>query len=115
MKNKIYKISRIAILILYPFLVFVLPIFLIGMFAFSVGPGGNGESNFFVPSVLISGVFSVTLLVFAVYYMFYATKHKLFSKKADGKRDAGVADYFAMLFSILAIIDVILKLLELLT
>ena len=109
-----YKISKIAVIILYPVLKLVLPIFLLGTLGFSLANGGNGGAGILGPSVLISGLLSVVLLVFSVYYIVYATKHKLFSKNTDGKRDAGVADYFAMFFSILALVDIASNLLKLL-
>lgn len=109
-----YKFSKIAVIILYPVLKLVLPIFLLGTLGFSLTNGGNGASSILGPSVLISGLLSVVLLVFAIYYIFYATKHKLFTKNADGKLDAGVADYFAIFFSILAIADVASNLFKLL-
>jgi hypothetical protein len=110
-----YKFSKIAVIILYPVLKLVLPIFLLGTLGFSLANGGKGGVGILGPSVLISGLLSVVLLIFALYYIVYATKHKLFSKKADGKRDAGVADYFAMFFSILAIVDVASNLFKMLT
>ena len=109
-----YKTSKIGILILYPVLKLVLPLFLLGTLGLSLSNGGKGV-GLLGPSVLISGLLSVVLLIFAVYYIFYATKHKLFSKNSDGKRNANVADYFAMFFSVLAIVDVASNLFKMFT
>lgn len=109
-----YKFSKIAVIILYPVLKLVLPIFLLGTLGFSLANGGDGAGGLLGPSILISGLLSIGLVIFAIYYIFYATKHKLFTKRADGKRDAGVADYFAMIFSIMALVDIGSKLLKLL-
>ncbi len=106
-----YKISKVGILILYPVLNIVLPVFLFGMLGLRVFQGwqvGSGLAS----SVLIGSVLSVLLFVFIAFYIFHIIKNKTFSKQADGKRKAGVGDYFALIFSALAISNVVSNLLK---
>lgn len=108
-----YKISKIGILILYPALNFLLPLFIfgtLGLQIFQEGQVGSGLAS----SVLISSVLSVLLFVFIAFYIFYIIKNKTFSKQPDGKRKAGVSDYFAVIFSALAIQSIVSNLLKLL-
>ena len=108
-----YKISRIGILILYPTLNLLLPLFIFGTLGLQISQGGQVGVGL-ASSVLISGVLSIALFVLITFYIFYIIKNKIFSKQADGKRKAGVGDYFASIFSALAISSVVSNLLKLL-
>jgi len=108
-----YKISKIGILILYPTLNLLLPIFIFGTIGLQVSQGGQVGSGL-ASSVLISSLLSVLLLVFIAFYVFYIIKNKTFSKQADGTRKAGVGDWFAVVFSALAILSIVSNLLKLL-
>src|SRR3989344_75055 len=108
-----YKISKIGILILYPTLNVLLPLFIFGTLGFQISQGGQVGSGL-ASSVLISSLLSLLLLVFIVFYIFHIIKNKTFSKQADGTRKAGVGDWFAVIFSALAIQSIVSNLIKLL-
>ena len=108
-----YKVSKIGVLILYPVLQLALPLFILGTLGFQTAQDKSVGSSL-ASMVMISTLLSILLFVFVAFYVFYIIKNKTFSKQPDGKRKAGVSDYFAVIFSALAISGVLSNVLKLL-
>ncbi len=93
-----YKFSKIAILVLYPFITFILPLLTFGVLGSQLASSTSGNGSF---STLlgVNTLGNVVLIVLAIYYGYTTYKMELFKKGEDGNNKASVSDYFAAIFA----------------